>query len=97
LRAARALGLALLAVLGVVFELLVVEEDLLTGGENKLGSAVAALQYSIGEFHWPASPKQGRSPKSASDLSNRAGRDSLFPFVFHKQGPGPPFKKKAVC
>jgi hypothetical protein len=38
-------------VLGVVFELFIVEEDLLAGSKYKLGAAVAALQYSIGEFH----------------------------------------------
>jgi hypothetical protein len=51
LLSARALGLALLAVLGVVFELFIVEEDLLAGSKHKLGAAVAALQDSIGEFH----------------------------------------------
>jgi hypothetical protein len=28
-----------------------VEEDLLAGCKNELGSAVDALQYAIGEFH----------------------------------------------
>jgi hypothetical protein len=44
--AANALGLALLAVLGVVLELFVVEEKLLAGGEHELGAAIDALQYS---------------------------------------------------
>jgi hypothetical protein len=56
LLSARALGLALLAVLGVVCKLLVVEEKLLAGREYKLGAAIYALQYSIYELH-------GRLPK----------------------------------
>lgn len=46
-----ALGLALLTVLGVVGELLIVEEQLLSGGEYKLSAATDTLQYSIREFH----------------------------------------------
>jgi hypothetical protein len=38
-------------VLGVVFELFVVEKQLLAGGEHKVGSAVSTLQISISEFH----------------------------------------------
>jgi hypothetical protein len=38
-------------VLGLVFELLVVEKELLAGGEYKLCAAVAALQNSVDEFH----------------------------------------------
>src|SRR5579875_455586 len=65
-RPARTLGLALLAVLRVVFELLVMKEHLLAGSEDELGAAVHAFQHSIGEFHvWPASPKQGPAPKPA--------------------------------
>jgi hypothetical protein len=45
------LRLALLATLGVVLELLVVEKDLLAGCKNKLGAAVDTCEYSIGEFH----------------------------------------------
>jgi hypothetical protein len=48
---ANALRLALLAVPGFVLELLVVEKKLLTGGKDKLGSAVAAHQNSVGKFH----------------------------------------------
>jgi hypothetical protein len=43
LTSANALRLALLAALGVVLELFVVEEDLLAGREDKLGAAVNAL------------------------------------------------------
>ena len=49
--AADALRLALLAALGIVLELFVVEENLLAGRKNELGAAVDALEYSIGEFH----------------------------------------------
>ena len=47
----RTLRLALLAVLGIVFELLVVEEKLLAGGEYEFSAAVVALEDSILEFH----------------------------------------------
>ena len=49
--AADALRLALLAVLGVVLELFLVEEKLLAGGEYKLSAAIAALQDSVLKFH----------------------------------------------
>jgi hypothetical protein len=48
---ASAFGLAGLAVLGIVFELLIVKEELLARCEDKLRSAIRALEYSIGEFH----------------------------------------------
>ena len=48
---AGTLRLALLAMLGVVFELFVVEEELLAGCKNKLGAAVDALQDSVRIFH----------------------------------------------
>jgi hypothetical protein len=38
-----ALGLALLAAFGIVFELLVVEKQLFTSGEDKLFAAISAL------------------------------------------------------
>jgi hypothetical protein len=44
LRPAIALSLALLAVLGVVFELFVVEEDLFARREDEFGAAISALQ-----------------------------------------------------
>ena len=49
--AAGAFRLALLAALGVVDELLVVEEELLTCGEHKFCTAIDALEVSICEFH----------------------------------------------
>ena len=47
----RAFCFALLAALGVVLELFVVEEELLSCRKNKVGAAVDALKYSIREFH----------------------------------------------
>lgn len=44
-------GLALLAALGVVFELFVVKEHLLARRKDELGATVNARQYPIGEFH----------------------------------------------
>jgi hypothetical protein len=85
LRSLGALGLALLAVLGVVFELFVVEEDLFARCKNELGSAVDTLEDSIGEFHGRL-PSQGVHPKSATALTELAGRGSLFPFVVHFKG-----------
>jgi len=48
---AQPLSLALFAALGVVFELFVVEEDLLASSEDKFCAAVNARKYSISEFH----------------------------------------------
>jgi hypothetical protein len=45
-------------VFGVVLELFIVKEDLLASGEDELGTAVDALQYSIREFHGQASPNR---------------------------------------
>jgi hypothetical protein len=54
------LRLALFAVLGIVLELLVVKEELLARGEDKLRPAVNALQISICIFH-------GRFPGNRGD------------------------------
>jgi hypothetical protein len=51
LAATNALRLALLAALGIVRELFVVEKYLLAGCENKLGATINACEYSIREFH----------------------------------------------
>jgi hypothetical protein len=51
LRTAGALRLALLAVFGVVFELFIVEKELLAGRKNELGAAIDTFQDSISEFH----------------------------------------------
>ena len=49
--AAHTLCLALLAVLGIVLELFVVEEKLLARSEDELGATVIALQNSVGKLH----------------------------------------------
>jgi hypothetical protein len=54
--AARTFRLALLAVLGIVLELFIVEEELLARGEHEVNAAVSALQDSVDKFH-------GRFPK----------------------------------
>ena len=51
-----AFGLAGLAALGLVLELLVVEEELFAGGENEIGTAVDALERLILEFHREPTP-----------------------------------------
>jgi hypothetical protein len=38
-------------VLGIVLELLIVEEELLAGSEDELGATVIALQNSVRKFH----------------------------------------------
>jgi hypothetical protein len=50
-RVLRALGLAILTPLGLIFEALVGEEHLLAGGENELRTAVRTLQDLIVVFH----------------------------------------------
>ena len=46
-----ALDLALLASLGIVLELFVMEEELLSRGKDEIISAVHALQYFVDELH----------------------------------------------
>ena len=46
-----ALGFATLATLGFVFELFIVEEELLAGGKNEISSAIDTLQNLILELH----------------------------------------------
>jgi hypothetical protein len=47
----HALGLAVLATLGFVFELFVAEKQLFPGGKDEVSSAVDAGQYFILKFH----------------------------------------------
>jgi hypothetical protein len=82
-------------VLGVVLELLVVEEELLACREYKLGAAVNTFEDSIGEFHGRL-PSQGLSPKSAMALQELAGSGSLISFVVHFKGPGPHQKQGGI-
>jgi hypothetical protein len=88
LRTAGALRLALLAVFGVVFELFIVEKELLAGSKNELGAAVDTFQDSIGEFHGRLA-SQGIAPKSATAQLGTCR--SRFPVLFlvAQQGPGP--------
>jgi hypothetical protein len=53
------LSLALLAALGVVFKLFIVEEKLLTGGEDEFVTAIYALKDSILKFHGRL-PREGK-------------------------------------
>ena len=60
------LGLASLATLGLVFELLVVKEKLFPGGENKITPTVDTLQHLVLKFHLrmaPFSPFQRTHPR----------------------------------
>jgi len=50
------LGLAGFATLGFVFELLVVKEKLLPGGENKITPTVDTLQHLVLKFHLRMAP-----------------------------------------
>jgi hypothetical protein len=79
LRAAGALRLALLAVFGVVFELFIVEKELLAGRKNELGPAVDTLQNSIGEFHGQLA-SQGFTPTSV--MARLGTCRSRFPILF---------------
>jgi hypothetical protein len=88
LRPSSTFGLALLAVLRVIFELLVVKEYLLAGREDELGAAVHTLQYSIGEFHG------GRLPPNRDPHRNRPKSwNAPFPVPCSRSccalGPGP--------
>lgn len=62
--ATHAFGLALLAALGIVLELFVVEKNLLSCGEDKLSAAVDTCEDAIGKFH-------GRLPRSKDSSRNR--------------------------
>jgi hypothetical protein len=95
LRAARTFRLALLAVLGIVLELFIVEKDLLARCKHKLGAAVYTLEDSIGEFHGRL-PSQVLPPKSAMALQELAGPGSLSSFVLQCKGPGPHQKQRGI-
>lgn len=83
--ASGAFGLALFATLGVVFELFVVEKELLARRENEIGAAVYALQYAILEFH-------GRLPNRELDRSGCSEENTAVPVpcfcVLQTRGPG---------
>jgi hypothetical protein len=63
----RTLRLAILATLGFVFKLFIVEKELFTGGKNEVITAIHALQASVLEFHF-------RSPPPRDGLSFILGR-----------------------
>ena len=74
-----ALGLAIFAALGLVLELLVVEEELFAGGEDEIITAIDAFQSLILEFHG-ASPYPTWLAPWAEDHRNRTARVALrFP------------------
>ena len=52
----HALNFALFATLWIVFELLIVKEKLLTGGKDKVITAIRTFQYLVDEVHY-ASPR----------------------------------------
>lgn len=72
--------------LGVVFELFVVEENLFAGRKHELGAAVNACEDSILEFHCRF-PVQGLAPKRPSLLTNLPVSGSLLSFVMLNKGP----------
>lgn len=91
---AGALRLALFAALGVIFEILVVEEKLLTCSKDKFRAAINTLEYLIREFH-------GRLPRSREPAEighdlECAGPVSLSSYVVQQLGPGPRLKKLAA-
>jgi hypothetical protein len=74
---------------GIVFELFIVEKQLLTRGEHKLCSAVTTLQQPVSKFH-------GRLPqkKECRLLGNQLERAPVpFPRLLklpvRNKGPGP--------
>jgi hypothetical protein len=81
------LCLALFAALWVVFEILVVKEQLLARSKDKFGAAINTLEYLIREFH-------GRLPRSREPAEighdlKCAGPVSLSSYVVQQLGPGP--------
>jgi len=80
-----ALGFALFTTLGVVFELLIVEEELLTRRKDEVSAAVNTLEDSIREFH-------GRLPNRGAFRSGYDFSEHAVPvpvFVCPNNGPGP--------
>jgi hypothetical protein len=69
---ADAFGLALFAALRVVFELLIVKEELLACREDETGATVYTFQYAILEFH-------GRFPTGRLHRSGRREENTAVP------------------
>ena len=68
----RALRLAILATLGFVLELFIVEKELFAGGKYEVVTAIHALQVSVLEFHF-------RSPPPRDGLSLSLGGELMEP------------------
>jgi hypothetical protein len=66
-----ALGLARLAALGVVLELFIEEEELLSGGEDELAATVCARQKSVYKFHGRFSHVAGGCQAKRSGFCSR--------------------------
>jgi hypothetical protein len=81
-----ALRLALLAALGVILEIFVVEKKLLTRGEDEIRSAINTLQNLIREFHGRL-PRRRELAEIGHDLGC-AGPVSLSSYVVQHKGPG---------
>ena len=73
----RSFALASLATLGLVLELLVMEEQLFPGRENEVLSAVNALQNSVLEFH-PSCPFVAVLPDTVATAECNAAPDALI-------------------
>jgi hypothetical protein len=71
------LGLALLTMLGIVFELFVVEEKLLACSKYEFCTAIATFQNSVRKLHGRL-PKEGKPLKSAMSLVTCRSRFPVF-------------------
>jgi len=77
-----AFGLAGLATFGIVAELLLLEKQLLSGGEGEFAAAIDAFENFVGKLHFRVPPghssrvEQGRSSRAfpCGDRSERAKR-----------------------
>jgi len=66
------LDLALFATLWIVFELLIVKEELLPGGKDKVITAIRTFQYLVDEVHY-ASPEHALEFFSIPSTKRRTG------------------------
>jgi hypothetical protein len=88
----HSLPFTVLAALGFVFELLVVEEQLLTGGEDEVRTTVDALQLLVLEFHARGTPIPVPAPHGERNgerirLTTCAGDFSAPSMLFPGFGP----------
>jgi hypothetical protein len=91
--AAGALGFALFTTLGVVFKLLVVEEELLARRKDEISPALYTFQYPILKFH-------GRLPNRELRRSGPSAKDTAVPvpcLCVYKQGAAFNRAAKNVC